>query len=155
MPARRRLARNLLKRSGDRHTIEGTGVSDHTEVNDPDTVAELTGMFEQYEAALMANDVATLNALFWESEFVVRFGPSECLYGHDAIAAYRSGRDVTDISRDLVNTRILTFGTDMGIANTEYVRHASSRWGRQSQTWMRFPDGWKIVSAHVSLLPEA
>jgi hypothetical protein len=120
-----------------------------TAVNDPKTVAELTEIFERYEAALMAND------MFWPDELVIRFGPSECLYGYEAIKAYRAQRDVTDISRRLENTRIVTFGDSYGVANTEYVRHSSGRRGRQSQTWVRFPAGWKIVAAHVSLMPEA
>ena len=124
------------------------------EINKPTAVAEVTALFEAYETALMSNDVEALNDFFWRDSLVLRFGPSECLYGHDAIAAYRAGRDVTDISRQLEHTVITTFGSDFATANTEYVRFASGRRGRQSQTWARLPEGWKIVAAHVSLMPE-
>ncbi len=124
------------------------------QINEPSTLAEVTEMFAAYETALMANDVEALNGFFWRDPLVLRFGPAECLYGHEAIAAYRAARDVTDISRQLENTVVTTFGSDFATANTEYVRLASGRRGRQSQTWARFEDGWKIVAAHVSLMPE-
>ena len=123
------------------------------ELNKPEVVAEVTALFERYEAALMANDVETLNALFWTDPRVLRYGPSECLYGHQAIRDYRTARDVTGIERRLTRTVITTFGNDVATANTEYERLETGRIGRQSQTWVRFPEGWRIASAHVSLLP--
>lgn len=124
------------------------------QINKPDVLAELRRQFDLYEAALMANDVPALNLFFWPDSLTIRFGPAECLYGHEAIAAYRAARDATDIRRTLEHTSIVTFGDDFGTANTEYVRLSTGRRGRQSQTWVRFADGWRIVSAHVSLMPE-
>ena len=123
-------------------------------INDPAVVAEVEARFRDYEAALMANDVDALNDFFWRDPRALRFGPAENLYGHDAIAAYRAARPTEDIRRTLKNTVISAFGSDHAVANTEYVRLASGRRGRQSQTWVRMPEGWRIVSAHVSLLPE-
>lgn len=125
------------------------------QVNESAVVAEVEAEFARYEEALMSNDVAALNDFFWRNSLALRFGPSECLYGHDAIAAYRAVRDVSDISRRLENTVVTAFGADFAVANTEYVRLKTGRRGRQSQTWVRFPEGWRIVAAHVSLMPEA
>lgn len=119
----------------------------------PDTVAAITAAFTAYEEALMANDVAALGGFFWTDERVLRYGPTENLYGATEIANYRAARDVSDLARTLENTRILALGPDMGVANTEYTRLKSGRRGRQTQVWARLPEGWRIVSAHVSLLP--
>ncbi|WP_439817792.1 oxalurate catabolism protein HpxZ [Zavarzinia sp. CC-PAN008] len=121
-------------------------------IDDPAVKAEVEAAFARYEAALVGNDTATLNALFWTDDRVLRFGPAENLYGHAAIAAYRAGRDQSDLARSLENTRITTFGRDFAVANTEYVRTKSGRRGRQSQTWARLDGRWVIVAAHVSLL---
>ena len=125
------------------------------DINLPDVVAEVGAAFQRYEAALMANDVAQLNELFWRSPLTLRYGLAENLYGHDAIATYRRERPPADISRTLAITVFATFGRDLATANTEFRRKASGQRGRQSQTWMRTRDGWRIVSAHVSLLPAA
>jgi len=122
------------------------------EINSQDILDEVHAHFMGYERALMENDVDALNDYFWNSELTLRYGPSECLYGHAAISAYRAARDVGDIRRTLEETRITCFGDSFAVANTEYVRLSSGRRGRQSQTWVRFGDGWKIVAAHVSLL---
>lgn len=115
-------------------------------------VAEVTACFEAYERALMANDTATLAGFFWSDPRVLRYGPTENLYGPDALAAYRAGRDVSDLARRLENTRITAFGPDFAVANTEYVRLKSGRRGRQSQLWVRLAEGWRVTAAHVSLL---
>ena len=120
------------------------------EINLPEIEAEIRAAFERYEAALMANDIAALNAMFWDDPRVLRFGLAESLYGHAAIASFRAARSTVDLSRDLFNTVITTFGRDFATANTEYRRKSSGRVGRQSQTWARMPDGWRIVAAHVS-----
>lgn len=120
------------------------------EINIPEVVAEVRAIFERYEKALVGNDVATLNALFWKDAGVLRYGIAESLYGHDAIANFRAGRPVIDLDRDLFNTVITTFGRDFATANTEYRRKSSGKQGRQSQTWVRFAEGWRIVAAHVS-----
>lgn len=124
------------------------------QINDVAIVAEVTEQFARYETALMDNDVEALNGFFWRDPLALRYGPEECLYGHDAISTYRAARDASDISRRLEKTAINTFGTDYAVANTEYVRLKTGRHGRQSQTWVRFPEGWRIVAAHVSLMPE-
>lgn len=113
--------------------------------------AEIRAEFEAYEAALGANDVERLTGFFWEDPRAVRLAPGGGLYGHAEIASFRKGRDVTDIARDLSEVRITAFSADLGTATCEYRRRGSGRRGAQSQVWMRRPEGWRIVSAHVSL----
>ena len=122
------------------------------EINLPEVVAEVTEAFMGYERALVDNDVATLDACFWDSPHTLRFGVAENLYGHAAIAAFRAGRPPMNLARRLFNTVITTYGRDVATANTETQRDGSTVTGRQSQTWVRTPDGWRIVAAHVSLL---
>ncbi len=121
-------------------------------INDPDTLAEVEAVFRQYEIALVSNDVDTLDALFWHSEHVIRYGAGENLYGHDEILAFRQGRPAKGLARDLRRTVITTFGTDHATANTEFTRDGTERIGRQSHSWARLPEGWRIVAAHVSLM---
>jgi hypothetical protein len=123
-------------------------------VNDPATLAEVTAMFERYETALLGNDVAVLDRLFWQSDLTLRYGVGERLYGYDAIAAFRAARAGGSPQRNLANTVITTFGHDFATANTEFQRTGERRIGRQSQTWVRTLNGWRIVSAHVSLEAE-
>ena len=120
------------------------------EVNLPEALAELTAAFEAYERALIDNDIEGLNNLFWESPLTLRYGVRELLYSHAEIARFRRERGPVDQRRTLRNTRITTFGRDFGTANTEYIPFGTERIGRQSQTWVRTPQGWKIVAAHVS-----
>ena len=122
------------------------------QVNLPEALAELAAAFQAYERALIDNDIEGLNRLFWDSELTMRYGVRELLYSHAEIAKFRRERGPIDQRRTLRNTRITTFGRDFGTANTEYIPHGSERIGRQSQTWVRTPQGWKIVSAHVSFL---
>lgn len=124
-----------------------------TSIDDEAVRAEVRAAFDAYEAALVTNDVATLNALFWRDPRTVRFGPGDARYGHAAIAAFRAGRDTADLDRTLERVRITTFGADCAVALAEYRRTGSGRGGRQSQTWVRFAEGWRIVAAHVSLEP--
>ncbi|HEY9628747.1 MAG TPA: oxalurate catabolism protein HpxZ [Coleofasciculaceae cyanobacterium] len=121
------------------------------DINLPEIVAEVTAAFERYEAALTSNDVAVLDALFWDSPHTIRYGATENLYGYGAIAAFRSARSAQGLDRTLSNTVITTYGKDFATANTEFQR--LGKHGRQSQTWMRSPEGWRVVSAHVSFLP--
>ena len=121
-------------------------------INDPVTVAEVTAAFERYETALVANDVATLDELFWNSPHTLRYGVGENLYGFDAIAAFRSARPSAGLARQLTRTVVTTFGNDLATANTEFRRDGAGRTGRQSQTWVRMPQGWRVVAAHVSLM---
>ena len=116
----------------------------------PEVLAEVREAFARYEKALIGNDIATLNALFWTDARVLRFGLGESLYGPEAIASFRAARSTVDLDRDLFNTKITTYGRDFATANTEYRRKSSGKVGRQSQTWVRFPEGWRIVAAHVS-----
>jgi hypothetical protein len=122
------------------------------ELNRPDVVAEVEGLFQQYEAALVSNDIPVLDHFFWVSPHAVRFGISENLYGHDAIARFRRDRNGTDLARELVTTVITTYGSDLATVSAEFRRAATGRCGRQSQTWVRFEEGWRIVAGHVSLL---
>ncbi len=121
-------------------------------INDPATLADVTREFERYEAALVANDVETLDAVFWRSPHTLRYGIGENLYGHAAIAAFRSARPSVGLARQLAHTVITTYGHDAATANTEFRRNGVDRVGRQSQTWVRLPEGWRVVSAHVSLM---
>jgi hypothetical protein len=122
------------------------------EINIPEVVAEVTAAFERYEKALVSNDVAVLDELFWQSPQTVRYGVTENLYGYDAIATFRKNRSPVNLERSLINTVITTYGQDFATANTEFVRVNANRTGRQSQTWIRTEAGWRIVSAHVSLI---
>lgn len=122
------------------------------ELNLPHVVAEVTEAFARYEAALTSNDVAVLDELFWNSPLTLRYGITENLYGYDAIAAFRSGRSSLGLARTIRNTMITTYGEDFATANTEFLRPPGPRIGRQSQTWVRMPEGWRVVSAHVSYM---
>lgn len=124
------------------------------EINDPEVLAEVTAAFALYEKSLMDNDIAALNALFWSSPLVIRFGPGQNLYGIEAIAAFRTARVGGSPKRLLFNTVITCFGRDFATANTEFQREGAAAPGRQSQSWVRLPEGWRIASAHVSLLGE-
>lgn len=123
------------------------------DVNRPDVVDELSQAFSRYEAALVTNDVATLGELFWDSPLAVRYGDSQNLYGHEEITAFRASRPVDDLRRDVVRVVITTFGADFATTAAEFRRIASGARGRQMQTWVRTDEGWRIVAAHVSLLP--
>lgn len=122
------------------------------QVNLPDVLAEVTAAFWRYEQALVTNDVAVLDELFWRSPHTVRYGVAENLYGWEQIAAFRSARSPVGLARSLQNTVITTYGRDLATANTEFRRETTTKTGRQSQTWVRMQEGWRIVSAHVSLI---
>jgi hypothetical protein len=122
------------------------------DINLPDVVAEVSAAFEQYEHALVHNEVAVLDALFHNSPHTLRFGATENLYGYDAIQAFRASRPSQGLSRERMNIVITTYGREFATANTEFKRVGSERTGRQSQTWLRTPEGWRVVAAHVSLL---
>jgi hypothetical protein len=123
------------------------------EINIPEVLAEVTAAFQRYEHALVTNNVEALDALFWNNSKTLRFGIGENLYSYDAIAAFRSNRPTIDLTRQLKNTVIVSFGRDFAIANTEFQRVGSSMTGRQSHVWLRTDDGWRIAAAHVSLMP--
>ncbi len=121
-------------------------------VNDPAVLAEVTAAFDRYEHALVTNDVAALDELFWDSPLTLRYGAGESLYGYDAIAAFRAARAATGLARTIVRRVITSYGSTMATANMEFVREGSDRIGRQSQTWVRMPEGWRVVAAHVSVI---
>ena len=121
-------------------------------INLPTVLAEVTAAFPRYEQALVSNDVTVLDELFWNSPHTLRYGVTEKLHGYEAIQAFRAGRPAQGLARTLENTVVTTYGTDFATANTEFRRDGSAKTGRQSQTWMRTPEGWRVVSAHVSLL---
>ena len=123
-------------------------------INDPATLAEVTEAFWAYERALLENDLATLDGLFWDSRFTLRFGPGQNLYGIDAIRAFRQARAGGSPKRRLATTVITSFGTEFATANTEFQRDGAARPGRQSQSWVRFFEGWRVVAAHISMLGE-
>ena len=120
-------------------------------VNDPRTLAEVTAAFERYERALVSNDVATLDELFWDSPHTLRYGVGESLHGHAEIAAFRAARPAAGLARTLLRTVITTFGTEFATASTEFRRDGVGRTGRQTQSWVRTDQGWRVVAAHVSL----
>jgi hypothetical protein len=124
-------------------------------INDPATVAELAALYPLYEEALVSNDVATLTAMFWESPHAIRLGAGENLYGTAEIEAFRKARPSVGLARRQVRLEIVTFGTDFGSITLEFERDATNGVvrGRQSQVWVRLDEGWRIVSAHVSILP--
>jgi hypothetical protein len=123
---------------------------DVDEVNDPDVLAEVRAVFERYERALVANDVDTLDELFWASPHTLRYGFAETQHGRDEVAAHRRTLPRQTAPRTLRDTVIVTFGRDLATVNTEFVPDGDPGIGRQSQTWVRFPEGWRVVSAHVS-----
>lgn len=120
------------------------------EINHPQTLAEVTAAFHRYEAALTSNDVEVLDELFWNSPHTLRYGATENLVGYQAIQSFRAARPSKGLARDLQETVITTYGHDYATANTTFTRPGQSRIGRQSHTWLRLPEGWRIVAAHVS-----
>lgn len=124
-----------------------------TEINLPDVLAEVSAAFARYEAALVSNDVATLDELFWDSPHTIRYGIGEVLHGMDEIRAFRAGRPAAGLARSLKRTVITTFDRDAATASTLF-RRGPGKLGRQMQTWVRLSEGWRIVAAHVSLVDE-
>jgi hypothetical protein len=125
------------------------------EIDMPDVVAEVWGAFNRYEQALVSNDVETLDALFRDDPRTVRFGGTENLFGYDQIKAFRAARPPAGLARTLANTVVTTYGRDFAIASTLFHRATMPGMvGRQMQTWVRFPDGWFVVAAHVSVIGE-
>lgn len=122
------------------------------QINIPEVLAEVEAVFERYEKALVGNDVAVLDELFWASPLTLRYGAGENLYGYDAIRAFRQGRPAVNLEREVTARQLTSFGRDHAVANIEFRRAGNSKIGRQSQTWVRMPEGWRVVSAHVSLM---
>lgn len=125
------------------------------DVNLPDVKAEVEAAFRRYETALVTNDVETLDALFHAAPETIRYGATENLYGYDEIRAFRAGRSPAGLARKLLRTVITTYGRDFAVASTLFVREPTpGRTGRQMQTWVRTPAGWRVVAAHVSVIDD-
>ena len=125
------------------------------QVDLPDVVAEVSAQFARYEKALVTNDVAVLDELFRADTRTLRYGIAENLYGYDAIMAFRAGRSPVGLMRRIEQTVITSYGRDTAIASTLFYRDSlPGKVGRQMQTWVRFPEGWRIVAAHVSIIDE-
>jgi hypothetical protein len=123
------------------------------EIDLPEVVAEARDAFERYEMALVGNDVAMLNEMFHDDPRTIRYGAGEILYGYTEIKSFRAARSPVALGRKLSRTVITTFGKDFAVASTLYERpSAPGKIGRQMQTWVKFPQGWRVVAAHVSLI---
>lgn len=125
------------------------------EINDRTLVAEITALYMEYEQALCSNDIETMDRLFWDSTEVIRLGATENLYGIEEIRAFRQGRPAVNLEREILKLKVVTFDQDTASVVLEFKRVINNvdRYGRQSQMWRKFPEGWKIVFAHVSFLP--
>jgi hypothetical protein len=125
------------------------------EINIPEVLAEVTAAFERYEKALVGNDVEALDDLFFDASTTIRYGGGENLYGIGEIRAFRAARSPVGLQRTLEGTVVTAYGRDMAVASTLFRRDsAPGRVGRQMQTWMRTPEGWKVVAAHVSVIDD-
>jgi hypothetical protein len=120
------------------------------EINNPQALAEVSEAFQRYQDAIISNDVAVLNELFWNDPLTLRYGAGENLYGHAAIAGYRSARDPATLAREETKRVVTTYGRDYATTNIEFTRQGKN--GRQSQAWVKMPAGWRIVAAHVSMM---
>lgn len=123
-----------------------------SEIDLPHVLAELDLVFNQYEAALIQNNVWVLNKFFWDNLKTVRYGVAENLYGGEEIRSYRLTCNPVPPERRITQKRITSFGRNYGVVSAEFVSPNSGQTGRQMQTWVRFPAGWKIVAAHVSVI---
>ena len=125
------------------------------EIDLPDVVAEVRAEFERYEKALVANDVAVLDGIFHDDPRSIRYGGGENLYGYKEIEAFRAARSPAGLARTLEKTVITTYGRDFAVASTLFRRPSmAGKVGRQTQTWVRFSEGWRVVAAHVSVIAE-
>lgn len=121
-------------------------------IDDEAVRQEIADLVQHYEQALMANDIGVLDAMFWASESVVRFGVGENLYGAAEVAEFRRNRPGGSPQRTVRRIEITTFGRDFAVAHVEFQRVGGDTIGRQSQTWAHLAEGWRIVSAHVSII---
>jgi hypothetical protein len=128
-------------------------MEDTMQIDLPDVVAEVRAAFDRYEKALVSNDVPVLDELFRDDPRTIRYGAGEILYGYSEIKSFRSARSPVALGRKLSRTVITTFGREFAVASTLYERpSAPGKIGRQMQTWAKFPEGWRVVAAHVSLM---
>ena len=125
------------------------------EIDLPEIVAEVQAVFERYEKALVSNDIAALDELFRSDARTIRYGVAENLYGHEEVAAFRAARSPINLARTRTRTVITTYGRDFAVASTLFHRDSMpGKVGRQMQTWVRFPEGWRVVAAQVSLIDD-
>jgi ketosteroid isomerase-like protein len=125
------------------------------EIDLPEVVAQVQAAFDRYEQALVANDVAALDAMFHDDARTIRYGGTENLYGFQKIEAFRAARSPTGLARTLSKTVITTYGRDHAVASTLFRRTSTpGKIGRQMQTWVRFAEGWRVVAAHISLIDD-
>ena len=125
------------------------------EVDLPEVLAEVSAQFARYEQALVSNDVVVLGELFRDDPLTLRYGIGENLYGYAEINAFRAARSAIGLMRRTAKTVITTYGRDAAVASTLFYRDsAPGKVGRQMQTWVRFPEGWRIVAAHVSIIDD-
>lgn len=125
------------------------------EIDLPEVVAEVRAAFDRYETALTSNDIAALNSIFRDAPQTIRYGVGENLYGHAEISGFRAARSPVGLMRTISKTVITTYGRDFAVASTLFRRETvPGKVGRQMQTWVRFPDGWHVVAAHVSLIDD-
>jgi hypothetical protein len=122
------------------------------QIDDAEILDEVRAAFERYETALVANDREALVDFFLDAPTTVRYGIDDSQYGHAELAAFRRSAATATPPRDLRRTVITAFGSEVAVANTEFVPHGSDAVGRQSQVWVRTDAGWKVASAHVSWL---
>ena len=126
-----------------------------SEIDLPEVLAEVTAAFNRYEKALTTNDVAVLDDTFRVDPRTIRYGGAEILYGHEEIAAFRVARSPAGLARAISKTVITTYGRDFAVASTLFHRATMpGKVGRQMQSWVKFPDGWHVVAAHVSVIDE-
>ena len=124
------------------------------QINIPEVLAEVTAAFARYEKALVTNDTQTLDELFRTADETVRFGIAENLFGIEEIRAFRNRRPAINLARAVAKTNITTYGRDFATtAITFYRESVPGKVGRQMQSWARFPEGWRVVAAHVSMIP--
>jgi len=127
-------------------------IDDKNDINLPEVLAEVTAAFARYEDALVNNKVEVLDELFWASPHTLRYGATENLYGYEAIQVFRSARPSQGLAREVLRTAITTYGRDFAHTAIEFRRTGGTREGRQTQTWARTAQGWRVVAAHVSLM---
>ncbi len=124
------------------------------DVNIPEVVEEVTRVFERYQRALQENDIAVLDAAFWDSPHTIRYAFNDNGYGWDEIHKHRKARTGPSVQEKRLRTVVTTFGRNAATVNIEFKVRGQERTGRQTQTWIRFPEtGWVVVSAHVSMMP--
>jgi hypothetical protein len=133
----------------------GGGDNMEKKINDASVLADFSPHFDAYEQALVTNDIAELDRLFWNSGETVRYGASENLYGYASIQEFRMARSPANLDRTVIRRAITSFGDDVAVTHIEFTRAGSDRIGRQTQTWIKFADGWRVASAHVSVMAMA